>query len=1005
MTIEIRIWSYAAVTALLLFAACSLPAAEHSPAMDKLLSDTPTSEPIAAILFLDNRLTMDEIYPVARSLPMSERRAYVVDALQRRFNEMSPSVMTLLSTEQKTGNVTLLRPLWVMNAIRVTATRKVFDQLDATLPEVIYMASDGSFTDVLDTSWSVLDIGADQVWAQLGADGSGVVVGHKDSGVDWDHPGFVGHIWVNPGEDLNHNGNIDSDEINNIDDDGNGYVDDFRGWNFDDNDNDVYDGQGHGTKTASIISSNPTPCGVNSVAPGAKLMILRGIWTQGAGFEASQYAIQMGANVISQSFSFKQNDCDEYRDCPNYVAHRWVSEMELAGGIIHANSVGNDGLSNAVPLSVAAPANCPPPAMTPGHEQQGGVSSVVGVSAYYQGEVYYSASGHGPSGWSRQDICAHGRVPFCGPAGSSSEYPPEFEDYPYHNSQFPGLAKPDICAPSNSPSLSNGGGCASINATSGATPHVGGTLALIYSKFPGITPEDAYLLLVNSAADSGIAGYDSLWGFGRLRAFAACSLGVATRALVTGTITDGSANPLPGVRVSTDSVQPIFSHNSGHYELNVSTGQHVVLYEKFGYHDLTVNVESSPGEEETQNVTMQTAAAATAFGLVVGGGSPLADMPISIPEISLSGVTDAGGQFNFGSMFEGTYDFVVGDLPWETRTFTVTLAAGSNQLQFDLQRSPRAAVTGPDQWGYYIYDMFDAAAVTYDWVEINPQQGGEGESLGLTGDNSVVRALPFTSMFYGQSYNSITIAANGMVMMGSTATNEWAPWPIPRTEAPNAYVAPYFTDWVPQDGGGVYFRPDSTNHRVVIEWYNVPDFFGIIRATFELVIYEPGWPDTPTGDSQMKSQYAMVNGRFEGSVGLESPTGADGLQYEFTMFYEEHASPITAGRALVFTTTPTLAADDHGGVSLPAEFSLEPNYPNPFNPSTTFAWNVPRATRVRLALYDVLGRESAVVFDGVAEAGHHETVFAATGLPTGVYFARLETGAHSLAIRKVLLLK
>jgi len=107
---------------------------------------------------------------------------------------------------------------------------------------------------------------------------------------------------------------------------------------------------------------------------------------------------------------------------------------------------------------------------------------------------------------------------------------------------------------------------------------------------------------------------------------------------------------------------------------------------------------------------------------------------------------------------------------------------------------------------------------------------------------------------------------------------------------------------------------------------------------------------------------------------------------------------------LVVTTDSTLLVHERG-TALPQEFSLEPNFPNPFNPSTTLVWNVPRAAYVRLALYDVLGREAAVVFEGRCEPGRFEKTFDATMLATGVYFSRLESGERSLATRKVLLLK
>ncbi len=1006
VTIDIRTWSYATVSLLLLVFAGLLSAAEHSPTLDNRIAITPKGEVISVILFLDQRLTMDEVYPVASSLPMKERRDYVIEVLKRQFDEMSPRVIERLVLAQKEGPVTRLRPLWIINAVRVSLDTELIEEIDANYPEVLYIANDAVYENVLD--WGVEEIGAPQVWSDFGADGSGVVVGHKDAGVDWDHPGFIGHIWINPGEDLNHNGNIDGDEINGIDDDGNGYVDDFRGWNFDSDNNTVTDdptGGGHGTKTASVISANSTPCGTVSVAPGAKLMILRGFWTHGALFESSQYAILMGANVVSASVSYKQTDCSDIRTCPNYVAFRWVSEMELAAGIIHANSTGNAGLGNPVPLSMCAPGNCPPPAMTPSHEQQGGVSSIVAVAGYFQNGSYYTGSGHGPSAWSRDDICGDPRMPFCGPEGSPSEYPEPFEDYPYHGGEFPGLAKPDIAAPTSVPSLSYGGGCASIGGTSGATPHVGGTLALIYSAFPGITPEDAYWVLVNGAEDAGDAGFDSLWGFGKLRAFRSCSLYVNTRATVSGHVDDPLDNPVTGARITTDNTQSVFTDQAGNYVLSVEPGTHLLLFEKWGYADTSASVIIAAGESAVVNGFMMPASPTSLQGYVVHDGQPLAGQPVSVPIADLTTYTDVGGFYTFADLFLGTHQFVVGILPWETDTLEIPLEPDVMQIDFNLERSPRALVTGPDNYGYYIYDRYDAEAVTYDWIELNPEEGGIGEALNLAGNNSVVRTLPFTANFYGLPYTSITIAANGLVLFGSTSSSEWGPYPIPRSEAPNGFLAPYFLDWAPQNGGGVYYYPDTVNHRVIVEWWNVPDYFNYIRTTFQAVIQEPGYPLTPTGDSQILFQYGMKDGNFDGLIGFENQTGTDGIQYQFVAAYDLHAVPVDSASVLLITTDGTLDAADQPGVTMPKEFSLEPNYPNPFNPSTTFVWNVPRTAKVRLALYDVLGRGSAVVFDGMAEVGRHETGFDASALATGVYFARLESAGRALDVRKILLLK
>ena len=75
---------------------------------------------------------------------------------------------------------------------------------------------------------------------------------------------------------------------------------------------------------------------------------------------------------------------------------------------------------------------------------------------------------------------------------------------------------------------------------------------------------------------------------------------------------------------------------------------------------------------------------------------------------------------------------------------------------------------------------------------------------------------------------------------------------------------------------------------------------------------------------------------------------------------------------------------------LPLAPTLGQNYPNPFNPSTAITFWLPRASEVKLSVYDLLGREVAVLLNGRKEAGRHEETFDASGLSSGVYVCRLE---------------
>lgn len=76
----------------------------------------------------------------------------------------------------------------------------------------------------------------------------------------------------------------------------------------------------------------------------------------------------------------------------------------------------------------------------------------------------------------------------------------------------------------------------------------------------------------------------------------------------------------------------------------------------------------------------------------------------------------------------------------------------------------------------------------------------------------------------------------------------------------------------------------------------------------------------------------------------------------------------------------------------PAGFALQQNFPNPFNPSTRIAYNIPEATDVQLKVYTVTGQEIATLVNGVQAAGRHEVVFDATNLASGRYFYRLQAG-------------
>jgi hypothetical protein len=106
---------------------------------------------------------------------------------------------------------------------------------------------------------------------------------------------------------------------------------------------------------------------------------------------------------------------------------------------------------------------------------------------------------------------------------------------------------------------------------------------------------------------------------------------------------------------------------------------------------------------------------------------------------------------------------------------------------------------------------------------------------------------------------------------------------------------------------------------------------------------------------------------------------------------------------LALVSGPTSTQELQTG-KVPTSFGLAQNYPNPFNPRTTIAYDLPQPAFVRLVVYDNLGRELRILSEGPQMAGRYTVMFDGTGLGSGIYFYRLQTG-ETVLTRKMILLK
>jgi hypothetical protein len=88
---------------------------------------------------------------------------------------------------------------------------------------------------------------------------------------------------------------------------------------------------------------------------------------------------------------------------------------------------------------------------------------------------------------------------------------------------------------------------------------------------------------------------------------------------------------------------------------------------------------------------------------------------------------------------------------------------------------------------------------------------------------------------------------------------------------------------------------------------------------------------------------------------------------------------------------------------LPDKYALHQNYPNPFNPSTQISYGLTKATHVSLKVFDLLGREVAILVDEIHPAGTHSATFDGSNFPSGIYFYHLQAGDFTMTKKMVLL--
>lgn len=745
------------------------------------------------------------------------RGEFVVDKLKATADRSQKDLKSLLKARGAQ-----YRSFFIVNTLRVTGDEALLREL-AARPEVKEIVADTDYVvpdpqpaeepKLQAIEWNIERIRAPQAWSAFGERGEGIVVANIDTGVQYSHPALVAQ----------YRGNL-----------GAGSFDHNYNW-FDPSgicgspSTTPCDNNSHGTHTmGTTVGDDGTP-GQNQigVAPGAR-------WIAAKGCESSTCSrsalLASGQWILAPTDLNGQNPRPDLR--PHVVNNSWggggadtfyqaTVDAWVASGIFPQFSNGNGGPDCQ---SSGAPGEYP---------------SSYSAGAFDINDTIASFSSRGPSNF-----------------GSPNEIKPN-------------IAAPGVSVRSAVPT----NGFSAKSGTSMASPHVAGTVALMWGAAPSLIGDvaatrvilDDTAVDVNSVTCGGTADDNNVWGEGRLDALAAVDQSPrGPTGILQGTVTEAdTGNPVSGaqVLVTGQIERTAVTGATGQYSIRLAVGTYTVRASAFGRLAQTVTgVNITDGSTVTRNFALNPAPSYSVSGHVLDpGGNPVQNARMTIVGTSIPAqATDANGFYRFPSVPEGQYDIrAEGGRCTGVQTQRLVVD-GNKNVNFLLSRRTDSA-------GYFC----ETPAPNY--VEADT-------ILPLSGDDSSTQVnLPFSFTYYGQTYQRTWVSTNGHVNFLTSSTS-FSNGTIPSTSSPNGSIYAMWDDLVVDSASSVRTRTLDTApaRRFVIEWRNVR-FFGdsTRRIDLEIILHENG---------QILMQYRNIanDARERGNsatIGIEDQTGTVGLQY------------------------------------------------------------------------------------------------------------------------------
>ncbi len=781
--------------------------------------------------------------------------AYVLHALETVANATQPAVMQTILAQKAAGQVTTSMQFTIMNAIYVHGDLAAALAL-AARPDVAYVEIDHEYTPLADGAAApVLRLGiaaapatielgvqtvhAPQAWT-MGYTGQGIVVGHIDTGVQYDHPALVAKYRGNLG-----GGNFDHN---------------YNWWDTTSAHQPVpYDDNNHGTHTIGTVLGDDGGTNQIGVAPGAKFMSAKVF--PGGGSSGNE-EITPAEDFMLAPWDLNGQNRDPSKR-PQIVTNSWgdnecwntdswlITQAWIDAGIIPVFANGNAGPSVG---SVGSP---------------GGYPFNIGVGAISASTLQIASfSSRGPSCWNgalKPDVVA------------------------------PGVAvRSSFANPPNSYGVESG--------TSMATPHTAGVLALLLSANPSLTYTDAFSILTRTTYFDASWGTqpNNNYGWGLVRADNAIDMALHA-ARVTGQTTSG-ATPLHGVditavRTSDNDTYHTASAGDGNYHMYLRAGTYDVTASAFGYQTQQISAQSFLSDTtSTLNINLppETTYPVSGHLLLAGACSPLSGTVRITPPGWLTVTADAGTGMYTTSLPAGTYTFVArAGAAMQPVTSTVAVSGPTTQ-DFTF---------GPAHDNSYVVDTpaFNWIPGT-DQLTVSDGEDGYG-SVALPFAFNYYGTSYSTLNVAVNGYASFDAISSSSMWANTNIPNP-GPTPRPGDPAyPNNALYPYWDDLAiaPRFGSGAIYTGvtgSAPNRTFVVEWRDADGAGAPI--TFEIQLDET----TNQITFAYQSVAAPYGYGYSATEGIENATGTDGIEFGLNwrgIVGNQQAYRFTPGTAPVIT--------------------------------------------------------------------------------------------------------